>query len=437
MDEKTEAPRRKPGKFWAYVAVVVGVLLSLSGFAALIVYLGLPLTFHFGEYVLAGELGCLGGMFLGLVCGPLAVYHGARSILNCRSRPLVLPPFYVFGMVFAVVLGLGNVLFAFNFGSSSVPELLFPPLFMLGAALPTVGVFAWAARRLGWPVTWRQASLALVAGSTLSILVAVVLETLLPYAVFLLVPPLGGLFREVRIASDSREMFEAILFSPVIIVFLVFVALQAPIPEELAKALGVVCFGRGRIDGERGAFATGLAFGAGFAILENMVYEGVYAYYGGWSWGGITLLRAFGSVLHPLCTGMVVLGWYRMREKGGGALLKAYIAAVGLHTLWNGGFMPFIYFTGIERHAGASISLYGEAVEVLLVAFLVVLSAGLWWLLWRITAGLAEGTAPEIAPTFISRRRLAVWAFACALVVIPIGAVLGPAWSEIRAFFLP
>jgi hypothetical protein len=424
------------------VAVLAGGLLLLSGLAAAIGYLGLPLALFgegilgLGEDVLGLQLGQMAGMFLGLVCGALAVYHGLGSILNHASRPLKLPPVYLFWLAFALTLGLGNVLLIFHVAE----EFLFPPLFLLGAALPTLGVIAWAVRRLGWPITWRQGALALVAGSTLSLLVTIILETMLPFLAYLLIGPLqfltysfGGVF-----IYGSPNFLERLFFSPLLIVFLLTTALAAPIPEEFAKALGLPLFGRQRITTERQAFAIGLACGAGFAILENMLYEGVYAQYSGWSWGGITLLRGLGAALHPLGTALVALGWFRMRDGGLGKLLKAYLVAVGLHTLWNGGFEVFVYLTGLGYYGGLdpSLSIYGLAVEVTLVVFLAALSLGLWWLLYRLVAGLAQGIEPDLAPASVSPRALAIWAFACALVIVPIGAALGPAWGQIQAVIL-
>jgi len=425
----------RPSKLWAYVALVVGGLLLLSGTGAAIGYLGLPFLAYW-EDILGQQLGQMAGIFLGLVCGSLAVYHGLGSIRNRVSRPLKLPPMYLFWLTFAVVLGLGNVLLNFQVAE----EFLFPPVFLLGAALPAVGVVAWATRRLGWPITWRQGALALVAGSTLSIFVAILLETVLPLLAFFLLAPLeflAGSFGEV-LASGAPGILERLLFSPLLIVFLMATALEAPIPEEFAKALGVTLFGRKRITTERQALMIGLASGAGFAILENMLYEGLYAQYSGWSWGGVTLLRGLGAVMHPVCTALVALGWFRAREGHWGQLLKAYLAAVGLHTLWNGGFSAFVYLTGLDYYGGLgwSFTIYGLAVELLLVVFLVALSLALWWLLRRLVTSLALEIEPDLAPTFVSPRALAAWAFACALVIIPIGAALGPAWGPIQTVVL-
>jgi RsiW-degrading membrane proteinase PrsW (M82 family) len=427
----TQSP---PSKFFSYVAVVGGGLLLLSGVAAFFGYLGLPFV-AFGRDVLGPQLGQMAGMFLGLVCGPLAIYHGISSIANRGSRRLKLPPVYFFWIAFALVLGLGNILLNFH----AAEDFLFPPLFLLGAALPTVAVVAWAARRLGWPITWRQAALALVAGSTLSIFIAIALEMFLPYLTYLLVAPLQFLaYGFSDLFYGGGNFLERLFLSPLIIVFLITTAFAAPIPEEFAKVLALPFFGRKRITDERQALMIGLASGAGFAILENMLYEGLYAQYNGWSWGGVTLLRGLGAILHTLCTGLVALGWFRMREGGVGKLIKAYLLAIGLHTLWNGGFDVFVYVTGLDYYGGLgpSFSLYGTAVEVLLVAYLVGLSLGLWWLLRRIVSGMAQGIEPDFTPAVISQRALAGWAFASALVIVPIGAALGGAWDQIAAVML-
>lgn len=414
-------PTPSPSKVVAFIAIGVGGLLLLSGCAAAIGYLGLP-VFAFGQDILTPQLGQMAAMFLGLICGPLAIYHGFKSIANRPSRPFKLPPFYFFWIVFAIALGLGNVIL----NSRVAANYLFPPIFLLGAALPTLAVVAWVARRLGWPLTWRQAALALVSGSTLSILVAIVIESSLSYIIYLLTAPLWffGSF------DPSPRFF----LSPTVILFLFITALQAPIPEEFAKALGLPLFGRGRITNERQALLIGLISGAGFAILENMLYEGLYAQYNGWSWGGVTLLRGIGAVLHTLCTAIVALGWFRMRTGGVGQLLKAYALAVGVHTLWNGGFAAFIYITGLDYYGGSSLNFYDTAIPTLLVVFLIGLSLALWWLLRRLVNNLSQGVEVELlspTPARIPTRNLAGWAVASAFIIVPIGVAVGSAWPTL------
>jgi hypothetical protein len=274
------------------------------------------------------------------------------------------------------------------------------------------------------------------------VFVAILLETSLPYIAYLLLAPFRYLAGGIAdLGWGAPGFIERLFESPLILVFLAVTAVEAPIPEEFAKALAIPMFGRARIQNERQAFAIGLASGAGFAILENMLYEGLYAGNNGWSWGGITLLRAIGSVLHPIGAGIIALGWFRMTPKAGGGvgkLFKAYLLSVGLHTLWNGGFEPLVYLTGLDYFAGEgiSISLYGETLNILLIGYLILLSAGLWWLLRRITNQISERVTPSLEPASVSRRAIAVWAVACALVIIPIGATLSPAWDSIQKLIL-
>jgi RsiW-degrading membrane proteinase PrsW (M82 family) len=168
------------------------------------------------------------------------------------------------------VLGVGNLVLL----TGVLEEYLFPPLFLLGALLPTAAVLAWSMRALGWPVTWRQGALMFVAGSTLSIGVIILLDSFLPYIFYLLVEPIGYLVGEsLRVFySGGPEFFERLFFSPMLIFYLLYIAFQAPFPEEFAKALGPALMGK-RITNERQAFAVGLASGAGFAIMENMLYQ--------------------------------------------------------------------------------------------------------------------------------------------------------------------
>jgi RsiW-degrading membrane proteinase PrsW (M82 family) len=436
MGTKDTTSATRPNKFWAYVAVLVGLVLCVGGIAVATVYLELPYTvpgegllgpFFPWQETLWTRVGQITALSLGLIGGSLAVFHGIRSILNLPSRRMKLPPTYAFWVVFALALGLGNL--SINLGLAV--DFLFPVAFLLGAALPTLGVLAWAGRRLGWPATWRQGGLSLVSGSTLSILATIHLATVLPILSYLVIEPLT--FPLFEFWDNTIGLFSSEVFF-----FLLIVALQAPIPEELTKALGPGLMGR-RIKDERQAFFVGLASGAGFAILENMLYEGIYASWSGWTWGGITLLRGIGSVLHPLGTGIIALALFRARkrEKGWfGRLARAYLLAVGLHTLWNGGYDLLLYLTGMSYYTGGELDVYGEPMGVLLIAFLLVLSAGLWWLLRRITTTLATEEEVEAKPVAITARGLAAWAVGCALIIVPLGAALGRAWDEVLAAIL-
>lgn len=95
----------------------------------------------------------------------------------------------------------------------------------------------------------------------------------------------------------------------------------------------------------------------------------------------------------------------------------------------------FTVLVFVERQSEGIIARTQE-----LVAFLIALSAGLWWLLRKIVRDLAvsvDQVAAEATPSLgVSPRALAVWALVSALVIVPIGAALGPAWEQIRAVIL-
>ena len=129
----------KLSKFWASIAVLVGILLMLLGLAAVIGYFGLPLIFPVDD-VLSYNLGQIAAIYLGLVCGSLAVYHGLKSIGRQHSSPIKLPSFYIYWIALALVLGLGSLVLHLDI----VSDYLFPPLFVLGAALSVFAVLAWA-----------------------------------------------------------------------------------------------------------------------------------------------------------------------------------------------------------------------------------------------------------------------------------------------------
>src|SRR5512147_3149433 len=103
----------KPSKFWAYIAVLIGVLLMLLGLAALVGFFGLPFIFPVDD-VLGYNLGQMAAIFLGLLCGSMAVYHGIKSISGGHSSPAKLPSFYVFWIALALVLGVGSLILHFE-----------------------------------------------------------------------------------------------------------------------------------------------------------------------------------------------------------------------------------------------------------------------------------------------------------------------------------
>jgi hypothetical protein len=417
------------------VVVVTGIALLLLGLSAsLMLYIFEPNTFLRSGPLQGSHLELVGMLYLCYAGGILAVVHGARAIRGRPSRPIRLPPFYSFWMLFAIVLGFGNLLLLFP---NPAQGFLFPPVFLLGAALPTLAVLGYAFFELGWPLTWRQGSLMLLAGSTLSVLLTLLIGSVVLALGFFFLNPLELLFSGFPPNSNGPgSLLQAIRFSPIILLILLVTAIEAPIQEELAKAVGPIWMGR-RIQNERQAFALGLAAGAGFAILENMLYQGVYALQNGWTWGGVTAIRGIGAVMHPLCTGWVVLAWYKEREHLPGWLfrrLKAFLTAVLVHTLWNGGFIVLVVLTGLENSAWLmeSTEVFGIPVEYGLLLFLAIFSFVLWQMLIHKVQELGWQAEKTAAAPQMRAGTLAVWAVICILVAVPLGIALGGVWPAIQ-----
>jgi RsiW-degrading membrane proteinase PrsW (M82 family) len=321
--------------------------------------------------------------------------------------------------------------------------------FVPAAALPPLTALALAAQRIGpghsrfehggladgvvgssgggggVGTTWRRALGGLLTGSLLSTTLAVLLSGLVALLAYVLIMPL----RELTAALLASPSLERLFYSPALALGLIQFAVVAPLVEELTKPLAAIWLAR-RLRGPGEAFLIGMAGGVGFAIVENMLYEGA----GERLWAGIVLLRGLGGALHPLNAGLVAMGWYAARngEPGGiRRLLGYYGLAVGLHAFWNGGLTVLLsgigaYFFGATTWR---LDVFGVGQPGAVVVFLVVESIVLWRLLLTTCERLRDPSAPTEAgpvPRLGSPRRLALWATASLFAVLPLSALYGP-----------
>jgi RsiW-degrading membrane proteinase PrsW (M82 family) len=211
---------------------------------------------------------------------------------------------------------------------------------------------------------------------------------------------------------------------PWALLFLVQLAVVAPLSEEFFKPLGAILL---RASSRSEAFLTGAAVGAGFAAAENILYAS------GWwwsydSWLPIAILRSAGAGLHLLGAGLVTLAVYEWRTgTGRSSILKTYGLAGGLHALWNGGIaVMIILFT--ERHivagglSGSSLS-WGISLAVYLGALGVLVLGGM------VVAGRWSATTVAEGPMFgrVSLDRPAVvagWAAVTCAMLIPLAVMI-------------
>ena len=284
-------------------------------------------------------------------------------------------------------------------------------LLAVAAAGAPFAVLLWVSGRLEQAIPLRS----VVGGATIGAGVAVLGHAIVfavAYALFLgFAEAASGLLDTLRI--DPR--LTAAAGDRWTILFFVELAVVAPLTEEVGKAMGASLF---KPTSRPTAFLAGVAAGTGFAIAENILYATSGSFFGT-SWEPIVLVRIMGSALHPLATGLVVLGWYEWRSRRNfGRLASRFFLGAGMHALWNGSIVVLIVVTeafgvdGLDALAWASI------------AYAAGLGAVLAGVLWRVTSQLAGDRALEPILDLASGRWLGAWIVLTATFVIPVALLM-------------
>ncbi len=418
---------------------VIGLLLVIAGFpVAINLFCIVPFVVLSGSDsdTIIYAVVSLTFALLTLGVGGAAFLHANRSLQKKPSRVLqFLPPILMVG-IFIFLIGLGLVL-----SIDRQSGLFLPPILLACAILPPLWAVAWmipqastapdAENVLGnmpQPIlSWRRGLLSFAGGATVSVFIALVLEILLPVMilslVFNLADTVSGSFRELLRALSSSEIADALTNRGFIFVFVQF-AIIAPLAEEIAKPL--VTLPLLRHINKQEAFWVGAMAGAGFAALENVIY----ATSGLTIWAGILLVRALGSALHPLGSGLVAQGWQdvlRGEKDSGKNWLRRFGIAVAVHAAWNGGSLLVITLGG-ARFFGElppEIDVLGLSAAGTTLAFLIILGISALWI------GRAYGHDKPILSTedaatsdarfMLSERGIAIWALACLIAIVPAG----------------
>lgn len=328
------------------VAFICSILIILGGLVSLLL-LGLVdlaqslrATLSDGTYF-AGIILFLSFALAGIVGGSFCLYHSIRALfLRKPSAPLWLPRFWIFLLCYLAVLGAG--FWVHVAGLDTHPSALIGLLIYLGGLFPALTILALGTRRLSflrrkkgerrvaqWPTTWRRWTLALVSGTTLSIGLALLLESVLEAIM------LGGQSSTVTNAiTDPNANVPPSLYGLVLILFSVI----APLVEEMVKPLAVVVL-IGRVKSKAEAFALGLACGIGFDLVETTGYISS----GYKDWLTVAVVRSGAGLLHGFGAAMVALAWYYLTHKEEGRWPRRVLLTVGCagyavlqHAIWNG-----------------------------------------------------------------------------------------------------
>ena len=325
--------------------------------------------------------------------------------------------------------------------SGRTGSFFFPPILLLLAALPPLWAVAWFTPRdkaSEGRLTWRRGWVAFCGGATLSVLLALVLEILIPSVILSLtynvthsmLDHLGDLFDMLNYGSSLGKA----LSNPTFVYLFIQLAVIAPLVEELVKPLVTLPLLRNLNRQE--TFWVGALAGAGFAAIENVIYAG-----GGLSiWAGILIVRALGAALHPLGSGWVALGWRDVLRGEPNALekwFKQYGLAVLTHAIWNGGSLLVVTMSAAQIFGvlPPQIGILGLSMNGVMLAFLLLMGIAALWVGRTLghdhpllATSETDGAAGAAAP---SERALALWALACLLAIVPMG-IMG-----LRLWWLP
>ena len=230
-------------------------------------------------------------------------------------------------------------------------------------------------------------------------------------------------------AEDAVELLEAFRIdpnlvdaarSPWTIMFFLELVLVAPLTEEIGKGLGGLVR---RPATRRDAFMAGVAAGVGFAVVENILYASGGLFFGP-DWEAIVAVRTMGAAIHPLASGLVVLGWWEWRQNDDlGQLFRRFFMGAGVHALWNGSIVAL----GVVGSAYSVDSLVG--LGALGVAYAAGLGAIALAALWRFAGSVASGDEARVRFDGTDVRTIGGWVVLTASMLIPI-ALLFFAYPE-------
>jgi hypothetical protein len=299
-------------------------------------------------------------------------------------------------------------------GSPALARFLLGPINLLVAGLPVLWIFNLAQWKLpgGSPLRkWRLFGFSLTVTPAIIMVLEVLAAALLLGGVGLwwsargaLDPALQQTLTELmdQISAGGEDLdalihsLEPLILQPAVIAWgLAVFAGVMPVIEEVVKPLALWAYAGKRITEAEG-FVGGLLAGAGFALLENVLFFSTAG--GAADWIFLAVGRAGTGVLHMLASGLVGWGLARMWRKGQWILQAlATLGAIILHGLWNAlslvsGIAPLVSATEVEMTLSQTILVYLPTLALLIVSALA---------MWIINRRLRCQDAAEESPAIL------------------------------------
>lgn len=342
--------------------------------------------------------------------------YGLRERLGLRGTGLASSA--AVGLVYGAILlavWIGLAALAQRLLEQPVLKWVTPLLYVLAIAIPAV-FFVWIALRginAGSPQRlWG----ALAAGIGLGILPAIVAELIVAFLVFIVLivylalnPSQLETFRQLAIQLQGTTNMDQILSmagplltSPVVVLLaLFFFSGLSPLIEETAKSLATwTVFDR--LASPAQGFAVGAVSGAAFGLVESLLVSATPDS----SWMTTLLVRGASTMMHIMGASLTGLGIGQFRTtRRILPLLGMYLAAMGLHGLWNASVVAIT--AGTVRSAMSSPApdpagvIFAFAGGAVLVLLCLAIPVALWAINWHFRAVAVPAAAAPSADGYV------------------------------------
>ena len=328
---------------WLVVGIASLLLSTLTWAGGLLTWAAILVS---GTPPTAAETLPLAGLLaLSLAFGiPLAL-HGWAGWRGRPSRPFAPSRIWLLWLLLLLLISLGAAVDA----RSLSPALLLPPIHVLAMTLlPLIILWMVGGALRGAGGSWREVAASAAGGGSLGFAVAFVGEVLVGIlfvvvvtVVALLLPggaewveSLAEKLQDPAWQQDMTNMLELLLSPMAVLSALLLFSVPVPLIEEACKTLVVGVVARWVRPHPARAFLWGVAGGAGFALVENLL-GGALGGAEGWAVGTVSRLGA--TVMHCLTGGLVGWGWGQLwAARRPLRLLGCYAVAVLIHGVWNG-----------------------------------------------------------------------------------------------------
>lgn len=385
--------KNDPGNILLLVGSILAILIGFLGATGSIL-VGVVGLF-IGESIPGYSGWVLAGIFIGLTL--VSIPSGWVALRAMRGETLTTPKpskslFYGSVILLIGVLAMGTLAFQANI----LPALLGPPAHVLAALLPVIAVVLVVlmssptiSQRRGWGHFMAGLWLSPISALILELIAAIPLILILAVAVN---DSLGDDFLlrmweqpQFLPEQDTINTMLEVLNQPLFVgLILAYLGILVPLLEELIKSIGLLPLIRRQISEAEG-FLGGVLAGAGYGL-----FEALFLGQPGPGWAAVMLARVGATMMHMLTAGLTGIGFARAKSKKRiGPLIRYYLAAVGLHALWNvAAVLMGVGVAGEALESTLITPVLGSTLAIGGSLILVILSIGAFYYLQRLPGKL-------------------------------------------------